>query len=65
MAKSDLFVRCPKCKTECDIDTCPRFLSNVEIIIGSDGTCTANGFCHERGMKYVTDVPQKFLALRA
>lgn len=64
MAKSDLFVRCPKFKTECDIDTCPRFLSNVEIIIGSDGTCTANGFCHERGMKYITDVPQKYFCNR-
>ena len=32
MAKSDLFVRCPKFKKECDIDTCPRFLSNIEVI---------------------------------
>lgn len=64
MAKSNLFVRCPKFKTECDIDTCPRFLSNIELNIDSDGNHTANGFCFERGTRYITDVPQKFFCDR-
>ena len=64
MAKSDLFVRCPKFKTECDIDTCPRFLSNIELNIDSDGNHTANGFCFERGTRYITDVPQKYFCDR-
>ena len=64
MAKSDLFVRCPKFKKECDIDTCPRFLSNIELIISSDGNHTANGFCFERGTRYITDVPQVYFCNR-
>ena len=64
MAKSDLFVRCPRFKTECDIDTCPRFLSNVEVVTGGDGNRTANGFCLERGSRYVTDVPQRYFCDR-
>ena len=64
MAKSNLFVRCPKFKTECDIDTCPRFLSNIEVITGSDGNRTANGFCFERNMRYITDIPQKYFCDR-
>lgn len=64
MAKSNLFVRCPKFKTECDIDTCPRFLSNIEVITGSDGNRTANGFCFERGTRYITNVPQKYFCNR-
>ena len=64
MAKSNLFVRCPKFKTECDIDTCPRFLSNIEVITGSDGDRTANGFCFERGTRYITNVPQKYFCDR-
>lgn len=60
MAKSDLFVRCPKFKKECDIDTCPRFLSNIEVITSGSGIRTANGFCYEHGTRYITDVPQKY-----
>lgn len=64
MAKSDLFVRCPKFKKECDIDTCPRFLRNVEICISSNGRCSANGFCYEHGTKYITTVPQEYFCDR-
>ncbi len=64
MAKSDLFIRCPKFKTECDIDTCPRFLSNIEVITNGNGMHTANGFCYEHGTRYITDVPQKYFCDR-
>ena len=57
MEKSDVFVLCPRHGTACDIDTCPRFLQNAEILSSSDGKRTASGFCLERGSRYITDVP--------
>lgn len=57
MEKSDVFVLCPRHGTACDIDTCPRFLQNAEVLSSSDGKRTASGFCLERGSRYITDVP--------
>ena len=64
MAKSETFVLCPKYKDECDIDTCPRFLQNVEIRISPNGRRSASGFCFERGSRYITRVPQEYFCDR-
>ena len=60
MVKSDIFVLCPKHGESCDIDTCPRFLQNVEIRVSSNGRRSASGFCFRRGSRYITDVPQEY-----
>ena len=57
MERSDVFVLCPRHGTACDIDTCPRFLQNAEVLSSSDGVHSASGFCFERGSRYITDVP--------
>lgn len=49
---------------ECDIDTCPRFLRNVEICISSNGRRSASGFCYEHGTRYIPNVPQKYFCDR-
>ncbi len=64
MEKPDVFVLCPRHGTACDIDTCPRFLKNAEVITSSDGIRTARGFCLERGSRYITDVPEKCICDR-
>ena len=64
MEKTDIFVRCPRYGTACDIDTCPRFLQNAEVLSSSDGKRTASGFCLERGSRYITDVPEKYICDR-
>ena len=58
-SKTEAFVLCPKRGDECDIDSCPRYLVNVEIT-SSRGRRTANGFCLERGSRYITGVTEDY-----
>ncbi len=58
-SKTGTFVLCPKRGDECDIDSCPRYLVNVEIT-SSRGRRTANGFCLERGSRYITGVTEDY-----
>jgi len=56
---SEYRVECPKYKTECDIDSCPRFLANTSIGNGASGSMVGSGFCNERGHRYFSDVRQE------
>lgn len=65
MVESNYNVECPKYRLECDIESCPRYLTRCVIDIDEvSGELVASGFCHERGIKFFPSIPNNKISIK-